>query len=229
MPVDEGNLMECDTIVQRDDIGVQESTRRCMGTADKGPDKGLRDQFEELVAKYHLAEFHVGLEYLGVHPHIRGGVYPKGARVEALAKQVLSCGFSKEKAEHKAYCVAEFMPPPSDYQTFHEFNTASSNCDERLKPCFTHPQDIVVYGALSHTHLILMLNCIRNQAELEWPDQYKASFNRKGGVDWEYIKDRWPELYEVLTRGIKMTVLKSDIMIDHPEACSLISDVLNFD
>ena len=53
----------------------------------------------------------IRIEYLGVHPKNRGGVYPAGVRVKSLAVEVLDSGFVKEEVNHAVVVVEE---PPAE-------------------------------------------------------------------------------------------------------------------
>ena len=47
----------------------------------------------------------IRIEYLGVHPRNRGGVYPAGVRVKCLAVETLDAGFVKEEVNHAVVVV----------------------------------------------------------------------------------------------------------------------------
>ena len=54
-----------------------------------------------------------------------------------------------------------------------------------------------------------------------------TSFQRKGGIDLDGVKTRFPDFGELLETGLEMDVLDSKIMTENPEACPLISQALN--
>ena len=192
-------------------------------------EKGLLDKAGDFTKNYHVTKIRIQVRHIGVHPDNRGGVYPNGARVEGLAKQILSVGFKKEIADHMGVCVQDWpgKDVPNNHTSFHEYNIAKSQLDDKLKRCFEGPLQQCLYGALSHNHLILVLKAILNQADFDWPESWKPALTRKGGIDLEDIKVRSPDLFEVLTNGIQMTVLRPEIMTEKSEACSLISQALN--
>ena len=184
-----------------------------------------------LIHHYTIETKHIPLANIGVHPFhwaVRRGQYPNGDRVEMLINDVLTVGIVAN--ECRTVCVQEFAEdgPHAHLRRFHDSNVFHSQHRPKLQNCFDGSTDICEYGCLDHTHLILGLKCIVNQAGLDWPHEYATAFNRTDGIDIEQINQRWPQLHELLTKGIEMTVLSSRIMVDFgPRACWLISGYQN--
>ena len=190
---------------------------------------GLVTQAKNLIEKYKIETRWVPLDNMAVHPGNRGGVYPNGTRVEGLMTDLLRIGLDADEASHNGYAVMDFAEEarPANYETFKQFNLRQCATSRELSNCFDGQRDICRYGLLSHNHLFLACKAIQNQCPLMWPKAYADLFTRPGGLNMEEVKKRLPVLHGILTRGLWLTLLKPEIMVDHPEACSLISQAMN--
>ena len=179
------------------------------------------------------------LSLLGVHPLNRGGVYPSPETVQNLGLKLLQTGFSEDEANHEGVCVQEIPaeerscdPRDSEkpYETYQAFN--SSHCDSapQLRDCFSRNSD-VLYGTLSHSHLLLCLLAMKNGAKWEWPPDWGEVFEKgaqSGGTpDFAAVAALDPSLATLLRDGVRMEVLSWKIYEEEPSACSLISQALN--
>ena len=109
----------------------------------------------------------------------RGGVYPQEDTVANLGVNLLTKGFNEDEANHEGVCVQEVPPEErkhdpvvnsAPYETYAQHNARS--CEHAaLKTCFAHGggKDIL-YGTLSHSHLLLVLLCLSTGAEWQLPD-----------------------------------------------------------
>ena len=105
----------------------------------------------------------ISLSRLGVHRLNRGGVYPQPDTVRNLGVRLLTTGCNVEEANHEGVSVEEvpFNERGAEpYESCLEYNM--KKCDHPfLSKCFS-PQSDVVYGTLSHSHLLLVLLVLSN-------------------------------------------------------------------
>ena len=102
----------------------------------------------------------------------RGGVYPMPDTVAKLGVAIVDDGCSKEEANHEGVCVQEVpvaerkhnpMRTKEIYETYADFNRRRTK-DSFLEKCFDEHAD-VLYGTLSHGHLLLTLLSWVNRAK----------------------------------------------------------------
>ena len=167
----------------------------------------------------------LNLKILGVHPENRAGVYPQGDVVMGLGMRLAQAGFSQEEADHRGVCVQQ--PPDGDYG---EYNKSKCRGQPALEKCFGVDAD-VLYGTLSHNHLLLVclswLNCAR--WELSEKDLQFVTVDQSGRLDLgaAVAVNNLKELVKSCQEGFLMEVLSWKIMKEEPGACSLISSALN--
>ena len=142
---------------------------------------------------------------------------------------LLRIGLDAEEANHNGVAVMDFAEEarPANYETFKQFNLRQCATSRELSNCFDGQRDICRYGLLSHNHFFLACKAIQTQCPMMWPKAYADLFTRPGGLNMEEVKKQLPVLHGILTRGLWLTLLKPEIMVDHPEACSLISQAMN--
>lgn len=176
----------------------------------------------------------VPLSLLGVHPLNRGGVYPQPDTVVNLGLHVLDMGFSSQEANHEGVCVQEVpevsrgrhpLDPTKAYETYRSFNLRCSTSPE-LKDCFSCESD-VMYGTLSHSHLLLTMLSLHNKGRWALPKKFEELASADGTINPDAVADKDPELAKVWAEGLSMEVLSWKIMEEEPMACSLISQALN--
>jgi len=182
------------------------------------------------------------LRLLGVHQMNRGGVYPMSETVQTLGRNILVSGFSKEEANHHGVVVEEapagtFMANPwhpgRQYENLSEYNKRETSAVAGLESCFVAGAHLL-YGALSHNHLLLALLSLSNQAA--WPitsdlpaaeRELAALQDRNGRWDFAAVAARDPALAETIQDGLEVEVLSWKMVQEVPQAASLISQALN--
>ena len=93
-------------------------------------------------------------------------MYPQPDTVRNLGLKIITKGFNQSEANHEGVSVEE-MPygerakhscsDGSPYEPYADYNI--SKCDHLyLVKCFSYLNDIM-YGTLSHSHLLLVLFC----------------------------------------------------------------------
>ena len=94
--------------------------------------------------------------------------------------------------------------------------------------CFSHINDIM-YGTLSHSHLLLVLNCLANGATWKVEDEPHMShiLNPDGSFDTNAVAFCDLNMGKVLNGGLMMEILSWKMMVEEPTAASLISQALN--
>ena len=92
---------------------------------------------------------------LTVHLKNRGGVYPNGE----TCKSILTQGFLREEADHAGVCVENVPKNLQNEQVedILEWNKETTAGVEELCTCFDNRE--ILYGKLSHSHLLLVLLC----------------------------------------------------------------------
>ena len=128
-------------------------------------DIGLVRRAMAFRVKYRVSEkLEISLSRLGVHPQNRGGMYPQPDTVRNLGLKTTTKGFNQSEANHEGVSVEE-MPygerakhsrsDGSTYEPYADYNIRQ--CDHLLlDKCLSHLHDIM-YGTLSHSHLLLVL------------------------------------------------------------------------
>ena len=190
---------------------------------------GLVTQANAFIKQYTVEVKRISIDLMCVHPVNRGGVYPNVARVQTLAADLMKAGFDAKEANHNGICVKDFSEEarPQGYETFKEFNCKNCEMLVEFKLCFDRTKDVCVYGLLSHNHLLLVFKCILRQAALVWPERFAPLLTKPGGISLEELNLKLPGLGDILRDGLEMTVLRPEIMTEHPHACSIISQALN--
>ena len=164
---------------------------------------------------------------MGVHQANRGGQYPNADTVKNLLCKIIKTGFSENEANHEGVCV-ESIPchePNAVAASYLKFNLLNAT-HAFYEKCFT-PQDDVMYGLLSHNHLMLGLKCIQNGANWRLGDEWRSKVHVDGAWNCKAVEAVDAEIANVLKNGLRMEVLSWQIHTEEPTACSLISQALN--
>ena len=184
----------------------------------------------------------IALVLLGVHPKNRGGQYPAHEAVVDLCCRLVRDGFDVEEANHLGVCVAEL--PANDqiaachpkttgfegYETYTAYNQRKCAAVAALRWCFPKGA-MLMYGTLSHSHLLLALLSLKNRAAWTLPEKYaelrKWQDGEHGPWKTEALCEKDPALAEILRDGLLFEVMSPDLYVKHPADCSLISQALN--
>ena len=174
----------------------------------------------------------IALSRLGVHPQNRGGMYPQPDIVRNLGLTIIRKGFNQSEANHEGVSVEE-MPycerakhsrsDGSPYEPYADYNIRQ--CDHPiLETCFSVINDIM-YGALSHSHLLLVLLSLANGADWKVGDELNLSklLDPDGSFSNAAVAAYDDDLDRVLRDGLLMEVLSWKMLVEEPTAASLIS------
>ena len=163
-------------------------------------------------------------------------MYPQPDTVRNLGLKIIIKGFNQSEADHEGVSVEE-MPygerakhscsDGSPYQTYADYDIRK--CDHPyLVKCFSSLNDIM-YGTLSHSHLLLVLLSWLNGAE--WKVEDEPNVSKLLNPDGTFCKAAVAALDDDLDRvrrdGLLMEVLRWKMMVEEPTAASLISQALN--
>ena len=174
-----------------------------------------------------------------MHPKNRGGVYPQPGIVRTLGLNIMIKGFNKSEANHEGVSVEEIpcseraahsRSDGSPYEPYGDYNIRQ--CDHKyLVECFSQLHDIM-YGTLSHSHLLLVLLSWLNGAEWKIDDEPNLShlsklLNPDGTFNTAAVAACDEDLASVLRDGLQMEVLSWTMLVEEPTAASLISQALN--
>ena len=136
--------------------------------------EGLVRKAAAFRAKYRVSNKTISLCRMAVHPQNRGGMYPQPDTVRNLGVQNMATGFNWREADHAGVCV-EDMPfrerssSTSIVESYADYNIRQ--CDHQfLETCFSLLNDIM-YGTLSHSHLLLVLLAWANGADWNVEDE----------------------------------------------------------
>lgn len=204
-------------------------------------DDGLMKKAMAFRVKYRINEGQykrkLSLDLLGVHPMNRRGVYPNPDRIVSLGIGILKDNFNLEEANHAGVCVQEvprdmqeFNPAvardqKSEYESYDAFN--KKHCTGTvLGKCWGGKTD-TLYGTLSHSHLLLILLCIKQGARWELPAELQSMLDTEGCLNAAAVAARDASFIELAEHGLEMEILSWKIYIEEPDACSLISQALN--
>ena len=201
-------------------------------------DEGLVRKAMALRVKYRVSAkiIPVPLCRIGVHPDNRGGMYPQPDTVRNLGLDIMSKGFNQSEANHEGVNVEEVpfgeraahsRRIGSPYQPYSDYN--NGQCDHLLLgSCFINSID-VMYGTLSHSHLLLVLLSWLNGAEWKVEDEPNVSklLNPDGTFCKAAVAALDDDLDRVLRDGLLTEVLSWKMMVEEPTAASLISQALN--
>ena len=173
----------------------------------------------------------IAIRTLAVHAKNRAGVYPNGDTCKGLSKWILFEGFSREEADHAGVCVENI---PKDLQSeqvrdLREWNKEKVAGVVELSTCFDDRE--ILFGTLSHSHLVLVLLCWMTGApwHLKQDDGAPYMCTEEGCLDVTAlaVAGNAVEMLQIIKEGIDMEVLAYHIYIEEPEGCSLISQALN--
>lgn len=179
-------------------------------------------------------------------PHLmnRGGheVYPNPIDVRALGLKLIQ-NFDYAEANHNGVAVEEIPPEVRAthgfkdpwtggvYEGIGPYNDRNCRGHEIYAGVFN--ADLarsVIFGALSHSHLALVLLCIMVGAKWSVRDKdgnHTFPCDRAGNLDASAVADQDPVLKQILQEGLEFEILSYKIYMEEPTACSLISDALN--
>jgi hypothetical protein len=162
-------------------------------------------------------------------------MYPQGERLKGLSDMFMRTGYVQEEANHAGVCVEEIplsarSEVKEGYETFKCFNERRSCGNDLLEKCFNKGDD-VLYGTLSHSHLLLILRAWLYGAKWEIP--HKEGCPRYCGTDgcldlaavadWENAS----EMTKSIKEGLRMEVLSYKLDLEEPTGASTISQALN--
>ena len=164
---------------------------------------------------------------MGVHPCNRGGVYPNEDRVVGLNRDIYKWGADQDEADHNGITVEEVPErvreeyPQLRIERYTEYNRRKCKDKPLLNKCFEGHD--VLYGNLSHNHLLLVLLSWANAAkwgEAEWCDA-------DGCLHLPSLKAKDENFYGLINDGLLMEKLSWKMLVEEPDAASLISQALN--
>ena len=179
----------------------------------------------------------IRIEYLGVHPKNRGGVYPAGVRVKSLAVEVLDSGFVKEEVNHAVVVVEE--PPAEEirsrgkkHMTASRYNSTECEKDEYLITCFRVPYDDVRHVLLGHNHIMLVMRSFLTGAKWDLPSiEEKGIYfcDKDGRLSLSAVAahPNGKEMQELIEEGMTCEILSWKMDVEEPTAASTISHALN--
>ena len=166
-----------------------------------------------------------------MHPQNRGGMYPQPDVVRNLGLKIITKGFNQSEANHEGVSVEEIpcseraahsRSDGSPYEPYADYNIRQ--CDHKyLVKCFSQLHDIM-YGTLSHSHLLLVLLSWLNGAEWKIDDEPNLSklLNPDGTFYNAAVAACDEDLDRVLRDGLLMEVLSWKMLVEEPTAASLI-------
>ncbi len=213
-----------------------------MAAEEKSIDMGVVRRAMALRVKYRVVapgrkkKRRIPISVMGVHNMNRGGVYPQPDTVQGLGISVLSTGCNEDEANHEGVCVQEVPAEEQGhdpllhghkYETYSQYNARS--CGQgALKPCFPcgEGQDIL-YGTLSHSHLLLVLLSTMHGSQWEMPHALEKLLDKNGCIDYAAVEAFDKGFTNLCNDGLEMEVLSYKIYMEEPQACSLISQALN--
>ena len=165
---------------------------------------------------------------MGVHPCNRGGVYPNEDRVKNLGLKIFKWGADQEEADHNGVMV-EAIPDTARAQegvrNLPERYTAYNKRKCSEKPLFSNcfEGNDVLYGNLSHNHLLLVLLCWAKAAQWDEPELCDA----EGALDLAAVAAKDPAFGSLVSEGLLMEQLSYKMHFEEPDAACLISNALN--
>ena len=120
-------------------------------------------------------------------------------------------------------------------QTHAAYNQERCQGQPGLETCFLGSESNVVYGCLSHNHLLLVLLCWLTRAKWDLEEEDRKVLSILGVLDPDGRLDleaavavlNLAELHTSIQEGLSMEVLSSDIEVEEPGACCLICTAIN--
>ena len=175
----------------------------------------------------------IQLAVMGVHPSNRGGVYPNEDRVKGLGVDILRWGADCEEADHNGVTVEEIPTserekhPQLRIERYADYNRRKCNERPLLQSCFQ--QSDVFYGNLSHNTLLLVLLSWATSAkwDLKGADEKPYFCDSNGCLDQAAVAEKDEPLEFLIKKGLLMETLSYKMLLEEPEAASLISQALN--
>ena len=141
----------------------------------------FRVKYRKTTPEGRVLRIKLRIEYLGVHPKNRGGVYPAGVRCQALTQSAFDAGFLVEEFVVNGVAVEE--PPAEEvrsrgdkYVSGSAYNITASKKDPLLATCFQEPFDDVRHTLLGHNHMMLILRAFLTRARWNLPPIEKKTF-----------------------------------------------------
>jgi len=176
---------------------------------------------------------------LGVHPDNRARVYPMEDTCVNLGLEIIFSGVSVDEANREGVCVQEVPAEeqrnvrPSHggvYEAYFAYNKRKTSAVAALQTCFNKTL-AMSYGTLSHSHLLLILLAMSTGAK--WPilkgSQYeslKKLQDPDGRWNMAALTAKDENFKELIKNGLRMEVLSWKMLIEEPDACSLISQAM---
>ena len=163
--------------------------------------------------------------------------HPNPKTVANLGIDLLRDGFCMDEADHMGVCVQEV---PFDQRSgckiemYGDFN--KNNCTgSQLSACMP-AEPHIQYGTLSHSHLLLVLLSFRHEAR--WAEvfdtdeatplpEFAKLLHPDGRWDFTAVAEKDPVVRELCANGLYMEVLSWKMIVEEPDACSIISQALN--
>ena len=176
------------------------------------------------------AKKNIPLEFLGVHPSNRGGVYPTVSTLENLNINIVGSGFSEQEANHEAVCVQEVpeCARPEGYETLKDYNIRQTRHSDTLSVCFSEMSD-TCYGTLSRSHLTLIMLGWQHGAKMKLPDSpwWKSLLNPDDSLNEAAVAAKDEQMAAVFKNGLHFEVLSYKMVLEEPQAASVIAQALN--
>ena len=159
-------------------------------------DMGLVRQAMAFRVKYRTSQSkkRISLTRLAVHPQNRGGMYPQPDTVRNLGVQIMATGFNGSEADHEGVSVEDIpfrerSSSTSIVESYADYNIRQ--CDHQfLVKCFSALNDIM-YGTLSHSHLLLVLLSLANGARWKVDDELNLSKLLGPVPQWRLTTTSW--------------------------------------
>ena len=187
----------------------------------------------------------IGIRSMGVHQLNRGPpeIYPNGTDVRTLGLALIASTLDQAEADHNGVVIEEvpaevrmasgFKDPftTKAYEGIGRYNFEMCCRSECLRTCFTEEAaHAVVYGTLSHSHLLLFLLSAWTGAKWDALDKdgnpgYPC--DKDGRVDFAAVAARDAVFKAIVDAGIEVEVLSYKLYLEEPNGCMLISDALN--
>ena len=193
-------------------------------------DIGIIRKAMALQVKYRIAmngktKRRIPIAAMGVHPSNRGGVYCNEDRVVGLNGDIQKWGADQDEADHNGVTVEEIPDaerakhPQLRLERYTEYNKRKCKDKPCLKTCFEGGD--VLYGNFSHNHLLLVLLSWANAAKWDIPEFCDPD----GNLHLPKVTDS--VFVNLVKEGLLMEKLSYKMLIEEPDAASLLSQALN--